>query len=985
MHGSSSSRHDAPVPEARSLLAQGLRAMTRFGSRRPLFTLWFIVLSASIAAAFSFLCLDFKTERSDLLDPSAEYHKRWLKYSQSFGEAADIVVVVEGDDPEAIRSAMEELGTRMARESALFQKVMYKVAAGSLRSKGLQFLSPAQLQRGLQQIAEYSPVLQGRWDLIQLESLFPRLQYQVAARTASNEPAGVRSASDLKPVLNHAQLLSTSLASYIEDSRGFKNPWPTVLPSDTLLGDVGDEMYFLNEQKTMGFIKALPAKKDGNFSGDSKSISRVRELIAEAGVIHPDVRIGITGVPVLEADEMSRSQLDMLLSTGVSLLGIAALLFVGFRGFRHPLIGMAMLAVGMAWAFGFTTISVGHLNILSVSFAVMLIGLGIDFAVVFISRYLQHRHEGKQLRTALLEATDGVGTGILTAAVTTALAFFCATLTDFRGIAELGIVAGGGILLCALAAFCTLPAMIATADRDVEPKQLPNPFEGRILRRITSNYPIPALAVSSVLVLAACTQIFRFEDGKLTTRVKYDYNLLNLQAKGVESVDLEQRIFDESGNSLLYAVSVADSPQEARALHRKFAALSSVHHVEDLASRMPGTPSPETRQLIQMYQSQLAMLPDRPPMIAATDPAAVGQAVENLYVSLRELKIPAARKAAKQLDRFLDKFESLNLRQQMEFLTRYQYAMSAALLGQFQALRMAASNLQPIHYEDLPAELRERFVSSDGKWLIQVYPSEQVWDEAPLRRFVNDVRSVDPDATGVPLQNYEASGQIKESYKTAGSLAFAVICLVLLVDFLDPRYKFIALGTPLLTVGAVAAILISRRAQFDELHLLTAYVLMAISIAAVLDPRNLRDAALALLPPGLGMLMLFGFLGLLRIDLNPANLIVVPLVLGTGVDFGIHVLHNFREKRGAYEMSSSTMNSILLTSATSVIGFGSLMLAAHRGLFGIGLVYSIGLAGCLLISLVMLPAILTLISRNKLAATTAEPRRSEKSTKSRAA
>jgi predicted RND superfamily exporter protein len=163
---------------------------------------------------------------------------------------------------------------------------------------------------------------------------------------------------------------------------------------------------------------------------------------------------------------------------------------------------------------------------------------------------------------------------------------------------------------------------------------------------------------------------------------------------------------------------------------------------------------------------------------------------------------------------------------------------------------------------------------------------------------------------------------------------------------------------------------------------------MAIAIAGVLDPRNLRDAGLAMIPPVLGSLMLFGFMGLLRLDLNPANLIVVPLILGTGVDFGIHVVHNFREKKGVYEMSPSTMNSIVMTSATSVIGFGSLMLAAHRGLFGIGLVYSLGLASCVLVSLVMLPSILALISRGRsgAAVTSAnEPRRSEKMSKGRAA
>jgi len=991
MHGSSSPRQDAPDRGHSSLLSEGLRVITRIGARRPRTTLWFVVMSACVAAAFTFLCLEFKTDRADLIDPSAEFHQRWMNYTEQFGETNDIVVVVEGEDPEAIKGALEELGSRIVREPDLFQNVLYKISAGALRSKGLQFLNPAQLEVGLRHIAEYGPILRGRWDLIRLESLIPRLQYQIDSRRNVNRQPGER-APDITPLLTHADLLSVSLAGFLENPRDFHNPWPVLLPVDRLLGDPREDVtYLMNETKTMGFVNLRPATKAKNFKGDSKPIARLRELIAEAQHDHPTVKIGMTGVPVLEADEMRRSQTDMLLSTSVSVIGVTLLLFLGLRGFRHALLGLLMLLVGMAWAFGFTTLAVGHLNILSVSFAAMLVGLGIDFAVVYTSRYLELRHEGRPLRTALLEATDGVGTGIVTAAVTTALAFFCATFTDFRGVAELGVIAGGGILLCALAAFVVLPPAVALADRNIELRRLPSPFEGRLLRKITSGYPLPVVVVMVALIGFVGAQMVRVEDGQLVSRVRYDYNLLNLQADGVESVDLEKRVFEQSGGSLLFAVSIADSQQEARALRKKFEALPSVHHVEDLASRLPNWPARDTRLLIQAYQAQLAQLPERPLVSPATDPAAVGQVIENFYVRVRELKHPLAQKVAKTIDAFLDRFEALTLKQQMEFLTRYQYAMSAALLGQFQALR-ASSNPEPIVFDDIPPELRSRFISPDGKWLLQIYPNDHVWDEEPLRRFVSDVRSVDPEATGIPLQNFEASGQIKDSYKTAAMYAFAMICVVLLVDFMKREYKLLTLIAPLVVVGAVAALLTSRRTEFNHVHLITAYVLMAVAIAAVLDPRNLRDALFAMLPPVGGTVLMFGCLGLLGIDLNPANLIVLPLVLGTGVDFGIHVVHNFREKQGGpYRMASSTMNSIVLTSTTSIVGFGSLMLAAHRGLFSVGLVYSIGLMSCLVISLVMLPALLTLVSGAASAAEAqsapppGDPRRSDKSGKVRAA
>ena len=232
----------------------------------------------------------------------------------------------------------------------------------------------------------------------------------------------------------------------------------------------------------------------------------------------------------------------------------------------------------------------------------------------------------------------------------------------------------------------------------------------------------------------------------------------------------------------------------------------------------------------------------------------------------------------------------------------------------------------------------------------------------PLTRFVKDVRTVDPNVTGTPLQNFEASRQIRDSYQTASLYALAMICLVLLVDFLSREHKLLVLGPPLAVVVFAFMMLQTRRIEVSPLLLAGSYILMATAIAAILDFRNLRDAVLAMLPPVAGALMMFGILGLCHLDLNPANLIVLPLILGIGVDDGVHVVHDFRLQSGRYRTSSSTMNAIVLTSLTSMIGFGSMMVAAHRGLSSVGLVLVIGVGSCLFVSLVTLPAILTFIS-----------------------
>ena len=943
-----------------SFLREMLRSITRVVARRPRIALWLVLLTCGACIGTTISTLKFKTSRADLIDPSASFHQRWLDYTSSFGEMSDVVVVAEGEDPKAIRLALDELGPRLDREPELFSNVLFRVEPGNLRTKGLQYLEPHQLEYGLNRIEEYKPVIRGKWDLVRIDSMAERLNRQVNDRAVGNR-------RHLRPLLDHADAFSTSLNGAIREDEQFRSPWPRLLNVDSELADQANRVvYLMNEGETAGFLKCHPVQNSDDFQGATASIKRLREILAEVSASHPEVSLGATGIPVLEYDEMVRSQADMTWASFISFGAVGLLLLFGFRGLRHPLLALLMLAVGMCWAFGYTTMTVGHLNILSVSFAAILIGLGIDFAIHYLARYLELRHEGHMLRPALLETSGSVGTGIVTAAITTALAFFCATFTDFLGVAELGLIAAGGILLCALATFVVLPALIAVADKNVEPKRLPTPFKGNLLKSMTSRFPVPVMVVSMAAIAVLGTQCLDFEGDQPALRVNYDYNLLNLQAKGLESVELQNRMFDETNDSLLYAVSIADSPEEALELREQFEQLPTVSHVEEMASRLPKSSEYKTRLLVQGYKAQLTNLPQRAPSLPTPDPARFGMSLERLLTSLKRLPDePSAVHAAGELDEFLNAFDQMQLRNQLAFLNEFQYRSTSALLAQFQALYRAADP-DPVTLADLPGELTNRFVSEEGKWLVQVFPNEQIWDIEPLEQFVNDVRSVDPEATGTPLQNFEASRQIMQSYEAAAIFALAVIFIVLLVDFLKHEHRLMVLAPPAVIAAIIGVSLRARGSELSPLLLVTVYLSMTVAMASVIDFKNLRDAMLSLLPPLGGAVMMFGVFGLAGIDLNPANLIVLPLVLGIGVDDGVHVVHDFRQQAGkSYKTSSSTINAIIMTSLTTMTGFASLMLASHQGLFSVGLVMVIGVGSCLFVSLVALPPVLTMIARSE--------------------
>lgn len=945
--------------DSNKLLPNLLRRITHACARRPWTTLLIVACVTALSVTYTVTNLEFKTDRSDLIDPTTPFHQRWLHYTESFGASSDMIVVVEANSPETIKQTLDVLGAKLHKHPQFFANVLYKIEAGRLRSKGLQYLPPDSLVTGIERLEDFRPILDGRWELVRLESLVPLLQYQLQSLDGGDVPAS-------SPLWEHALRLSESLARFAKDRSDFVNPWPDILAIDASLRDQGNQtVYMLNERGTMGFLMAAPAQKGDNFEGATAVIDALRRLIAETSREIPKARILLTGIPVLENDEMRRSQQDSLRASLISFAGVSLLFLIGFRGWKHPSLGMLTLAIGMAWSFGFTTLVIGHLNILSVAFASIVIGLGNDFAVHLLSRYLDLRHHGRAVRHALVDAAGTIGPGIVTGAVTTSLAFFCAAFTPFLGVAELGVIAGGGLILCTVATFTCLPALVALADRWSDGRTLPVPFQGKALTQLTGKAPWLVVAASVLIFAGVGWGAMSWEPGGPRPKLSYDHNLLNLQADGLESVEAQKRIFDASNNSLLYAISLADSPEQARELKAKFEALPSVRHVEELATRMPEFPANLSQLLVQGFHAYLSRLPETPPPPTPANPGQVGKMLDQFQRFLADKSVPQAKQIAANLDGFLNELDRLDLQQQMELLAEFQYRQAYALLAQFQALRGAA-DADPVTIHDLPAELTARYVSPRGQWLLQVFPKDPVWDMEPLAEFVREVRSVDPEVTGTPLQNYEAAQQIKQSYEICAVYSLIVILLVLLMDFLKRDVILPVFGPPTVLAAIAVVVLLASKQEIPIIGLLVAHACGTFLMAAWRDRGSAVETLVGIVPPILGLVLTFGILATLGIALNPANLIILPLIIGIGVDNGVHVLHDFHHQRGRnYRPSASLVNAILMTSSTSIVGFGSMMISAHRGLHSLGAVLSIGVVSCATLALVTLPAVLTLVARRR--------------------
>ncbi len=851
-----------------------------------------ICLGLAVAACYlTATQLGYQTSRMDLLNPKSNYTRLWIEYIKEFGDEDDAVVVVEGSGREQVVPVLEELSKVLAREDRLFHAVLHEVDLGKIRSKGLHYLSPDELLGIDRYLNELGPILGGDWSPLSLGNMAWGMSQQLEWGTRGNPTEATAAREKL-------QRLSSSLNESLGQRRRYQSPWPEMPASFAILSELNSE-YLLTKQGQLGFVLLRLARGEDSFNHCTEATDALRDLIAQTQARHPHIKIGLTGLPVMENDEMRASQTSMFWASAVSMIGVGLLFVAGFGGARHALLANLILLVGMAWAFGYVTLTVGHLNILSVSFTVTMIGIGIDYGVYYVARYLQLRGENLNCEDALLETARGAGPAITTGAATTAIAFFAAGFTSFKGVAELGIIAGGGLLLCALSELVMLPACIYLIDRSGWGVRMPRPLA--VHKWIAPFAIFPRVTLITTLAFTAVVAVG-------LNRLWYDNNLLNMQAEGLESVALEKKLLAECNQSVWYALSIADSREELLARKAQFLKLGSVERTEEIVSLLP-VDIEVKRPIIQRIQERLATLPERPPLIMVDRPEKLGQVfghAQNLLAQGR-----ADEKCVRQLEIIRDVLRRMPLSDCYAQLSRFQQEMAGDLLSRLHILKSIA-NPDPPTLTDLPASLVDRFVGHHGKHLLKIYGRGDIWDTDALSRFVRDVRTVDPQVTGNPLQAHEASLEMKHSYQEAAIYSLLVILAVLVLDF-----------------------------------------------------KSLHYAILAALPLGVGVLQMFGLLGVLGIPLNPANLIALPLILGIGVDYGVHIVHEYRESTGPYRMSAGTAVAVLVDALTTLVGFGSLMIATHQGLQSLGRVLTLGVTCCLFTSLVMLPALLTLMTRNR--------------------
>jgi uncharacterized protein len=890
-----------------SLFARVVTLITRrVVLRAPRFTLGCCLVLGCLSALYAWQVLQLKTSRLDLLNPSSPFHQRWIAYLEEFGEDDDAVVVVEGSDPRNVSRVLDELGRRLDEAGDLFRSVLHRVDTERLESKGLFLLKPTELARIVTFTEEMLPVIREDWEPLTAAQLLLGTTRTLLAHAAAEEIPGalpvrqVAHSADPGPLAAEREAADVleSLLLAVEAPTSYRFPGGSLGELPRALSSSG---HLTADDGRLGFILVSIARTSSGILPDAEDVQQLKRLVAEVSRDNPDVEVGLTGLPILEHDEMHISRHDMTRATICSLVGVSVLFVVGFGHWRLPLLAVGSLLIALTWSFGYIALSVGHLNILSISFGAILIGLGIDFGIHLLARFAEIRRQAATLEEAITTTVSEAGPGLTTGAVTTALAFGAAAMTHFTGIAELGVIAGGGVLLCLIASLVALPALLMMAERGRPLRAAPHPLPIAQACRPATQHAGFALVMTLLTTAVLATGL---------PRLAFDHNLLNLQPEDLPSVIWERRLLAQGDQSVWFAVSMADSLEEIVQRKEELRTLPSVSRVEEVASLLL-PPSPDHVASMSEIGERLSRLPATPPPLPLRDPRETAlqfrQAID--YASQQLTDVPELASFRQGLRRLR---EAIGQVSPAVCGTRLQQFESSWAQDIWQRLTRLAeqSHSAPPTIADLPLAWRDRFISPQGRYLLRIFAQGDIWSMDRLEQFVREIERVDPRVTGHPVQTFYASRQMQQSYTHAAVYATLAVLMVLMIDF-----------------------------------------------------RSFRASLFALVPLGLGILQLFGLLGLLGIPLNAANMIVLPLIIGIGLDDGVHVVHDYRRQARNYALGNATAAAIVLTSATTMLGFGSLMMAHHQGLRSLGQVLTIGVFCCMMSSLVTLPALLALYDR----------------------
>jgi hopanoid biosynthesis associated RND transporter like protein HpnN len=664
---------------------------------------------------YAILFMRVNADPRTLVNPDLPFQVRQRDLGRSFHSLADgILLVVDADSPSEAGRIADGLGATLAARTDLFAEVDVPGGGPFFAKNALLYLTTDQLEELTDRLSHVQPFL---GSFARDQSLVGLSDLLRQALEADRE--GRATGLDLAPVLERVRLVIDAVA----EDRHAPDPWGAAV--------MGAAM---PEETRQRIVAVRPVEDRSVIAPDAPELVTVHDAI-RALDLPPGgpVRVRVTGEPVMNGEELLAVANQTWVVAAVSAVMFTASVVFALRSSRMVLALALSLLVSLVWTNGIAALVVGKLNIISAAFNVLIVGLGGEFGIHLAMRYLEIAGQGRRRATAQVETAESIGGSLFSSAVTTSLGFFLFLLTDFDGVAELGLISGLGMFASLASTLTVLPAIVALGDHEprVAAPTVPAWLAGldRLPIRFAWLIRPVALTLGALAIL-------------LLPRVRFDYNPSRLHDTTQESVEAFQELLGRSDTSPWTADLIAPSLDAATALADRVRHLPEVDEARTLLDYVPKDQD-EKREILETAALFV------PPEIVPGPP----RSDDERRAALARLAEEAGRATGPRGDaarKLRAAIEGMLGRAGANTLATLERELVGSLPDQIRDLQ-GLMKPDRVRLEDLPATLTRQMLAPDGRARVQVLPRDDVSDGRAIERFVAAVRAVVPDAAGLAV------------------------------------------------------------------------------------------------------------------------------------------------------------------------------------------------------------------------------------------
>ncbi|MDP3837914.1 MAG: MMPL family transporter [Methylococcales bacterium] len=844
--------------------------------RFPWTLLLLVLLLCGISLDYTIKHLGMNTNTSDMLSVDLPFQQNRIRIDKAFPQdAGTIILVVDAETPEETSQAANKLADLLSKEKQHFDSVYIPTENDFFRQQALLYLDENDLNELAKKLTDAQPFIGHLAQNYHLDGLFSIVSQALNTRDQTLP-------MDLNPLL---VAISDSLQHELDGQAHYLS-WQNLLAANKLNTETNRSLVIAKPK--MHFDELLPADV-------AQTAARAAAKTIMSG--NKSVRVRITGETALEHEELESVSKGAAWSGLASLILVCLALWTGLRSVKLMLATLLVLIMGLILTAGFAALVVGHLNIISIAFASLYIGLGVDYAIHVCLHYRENKSNGLNNISAIRLCLKEVSLSLLLCTLTTAIGFLAFIPTDYAGVSELGIISGAGMFIGLLVSLTILPAIFC-----IFPVHNPKPIKSALTPPFIVSFPFrfatPIKIISIVLGLVSCLVL---------TELTFDSNPINLRDPNSESVSTIKELLKSKTESPFALTVLTDNLDDANKLAANMQQLSSVHEAITLSSFVAEN---QEEKLIILDDLNLVLgnqLKHFGDTLGTTDvKAALVKFNNELNKAIAEKSPNASPAVLQQLQQHVAAF--------------IVYAdKSANPLGSYQELEEHILGLLPFTMErlrtsltateftinDIPSYIRSQWVSNDGLYRVVITPEKDQNKQENLKEFVAQTQSVDNTVSGLPVADQAGGTAVVNAFIEAFGGAFIVIVLLLLVIF-----------------------------------------------------RNIKKTLLVIFPLLLAAVLTGAANVLLNNPFNFANIIALPLLLGMGVDSGIHIMqrHHSALCENDNLLETSTARGVVFCSITTLCSFSSLAFTTHQGTSSMGVLLAIGISFTLICSLIVLPA-----------------------------